>query len=540
MKKAEKKLKKLEENEKRINNKVNAIIFPSFVDKEKETGKEYIKLKNINKIYDNNTQAVFDFNINIEEKEFIVFVGPSGCGKSTTLRMICGLEEISNGGLFIDGRFANELAPKDRDVAMVFQSYALYPHMSVYDNMAFSLKIRKKEVPVLDKEGNQVLDINHKAVNIVKHRINELKSIKQEDDAALKTLEVQKAEYNEKTYEELVSYYNERNDLVDKELAKKEKALAELETTKSPKFKLAHYTREEIDQRIKDVSKILQIEPFLTRKPKALSGGQRQRVALGRAIVRDAKVFLMDEPLSNLDAKLRVAMRSEIVALHRKIEATTIYVTHDQTEAMTMADRIVVMKDGVVQQIGSPKNIFSLPSNLFVATFIGSPSMNIIDATFTKDGIKINDDVQIELNKKNDTTSFYKNELKRFEELKTNLETALLDKNDKNSLIYTRALEKVEGLIKTFESRKNNYPIKLGIRPEHIQILEKGKGDANVEVEIVEMLGSELYIHAHIGENPIVIRSVSGREINTGDRIEIKFNIADTHYFDVDTEQAIR
>ena len=220
-----------------------------------------VRLESINKIYDNNVQAVFDFNLDIKDKEFIVFVGPSGCGKSTTLRMIAGLEDITSGTLYIDDKRMNDVEPKNRDIAMVFQSYALYPHMSVYDNMAFGLKIKK--IP-----------------------------------------------------------------------------------------------KEEIDKRVRDAAKILEIDQYLKRKPKALSGGQRQRVALGRAIVRNAKLFLMDEPLSNLDAKLRVQMRSEIIKLHERIGATTIYVTHDQTEAMTMADRIVVMKDGYVQQIGTPREIY--------------------------------------------------------------------------------------------------------------------------------------------------------------------------------------
>ncbi|PKM63717.1 MAG: sugar ABC transporter ATP-binding protein, partial [Firmicutes bacterium HGW-Firmicutes-20] len=247
-----------------------------------------LQLKDIQKIYDNNVQAVFDFNLEIEDKEFIVLVGPSGCGKSTTLRMIAGLEEITSGELYIDGRLVNNVAPKDRDIAMVFQSYALYPHMTVYDNMAFGLKLRKMP-------------------------------------------------------------------------------------------------KDEIEQRVREAAKILEIEQYLDRKPKALSGGQRQRVALGRAIVRNAKVFLMDEPLSNLDAKLRVQMRSEIIKLHERLDATTVYVTHDQTEAMTMASRIVVMKDGYIQQIGAPRDVYNHPVNMFVANFIGAPAMNFIHGLY-RDG----------------------------------------------------------------------------------------------------------------------------------------------------------
>src|SRR5690625_1074815 len=240
-----------------------------------------LQLNQIQKVYDKNVLAVDDFNLHIQDKEFIVFVGPSGCGKSTTLRMIAGLEEITNGELYIDDIKMNDVAPKDRDIAMVFQNYALYPHMNVYDNMAFGLKLRK-------------------------------------------------------------------------------------------------FKKDEIKARVDNAAKILGLEAYLDRKPKALSGGQRQRVALGRAIVRDAKVFLMDEPLSNLDAKLRVQMRAEIQKLHQRLQTTTIYVTHDQTEAMTMATRLVVMKDGLIQQVGKPKEVYDYPDNVFVGGFIGSPAMNFL------------------------------------------------------------------------------------------------------------------------------------------------------------------
>ena len=252
-----------------------------------------IQLNSIHKKYDNAANySVTDFNLHIQDREFIVFVGPSGCGKSTTLRMIAGLEDISEGELIIGDTVMNDVAPKDRDIAMVFQNYALYPHMTVFDNMAFGLKLRK-------------------------------------------------------------------------------------------------YSKDEIKKRVDNAADILGLTEYLDRKPAALSGGQRQRVALGRAIVRDAKVFLMDEPLSNLDAKLRVAMRAEIAKLHRRLNTTTIYVTHDQTEAMTMADRIVIMKDGFVQQIGSPKEVYDTPVNVFVAGFIGSPAMNFFNVTL-QDGVITN------------------------------------------------------------------------------------------------------------------------------------------------------
>ena len=251
-----------------------------------------LSLKNIFKIYDNGFEAVKDFNLEVEDKEFIIFVGPSGCGKSTTLRMIAGLEDISSGEFRIDGKLMNDVEPKDRDIAMVFQNYALYPHMTVFDNMAFALKLRK--VP-----------------------------------------------------------------------------------------------KDEIKAKVEEAARILDLEKLLDRKPKALSGGQRQRVAMGRAIVRNPKVFLMDEPLSNLDAKLRVQMRSEIASLHNRLKATIIYVTHDQTEAMTLGTRIVVLKDGVIMQVDSPQKLYNEPNNLFVAGFIGSPQMNFIDALVKVDGDKV-------------------------------------------------------------------------------------------------------------------------------------------------------
>ena len=262
-----------------------------------------IQLKNVFKRYDNGFEAVKDFNLDIQDKEFIIFVGPSGCGKSTTLRMVAGLEEITDGELLIDGKLMNYVEPKDRDIAMVFQNYALYPHMSVYENMAFSLKLKK-----------------------------------------------------------------------------------------TPK--------EEIDQKVKEAAKILDLDELLDRKPAQLSGGQRQRVAMGRAIVRNPKVFLMDEPLSNLDAKLRVQMRTEISKLHQRLGNTIIYVTHDQTEAMTLGTRIVVMNHGVIQQVDTPVNLYEHPINIFVATFLGSPQMNIFNAHLKDDKIYLSDETYLELTEK--------------------------------------------------------------------------------------------------------------------------------------------
>ena len=324
-----------------------------------------VLLKGIKKVYDNNVTAVHDVNLHIKDKEFIVLVGPSGCGKSTTLRMVAGLEDISGGELYIDGKLVNDVAPKDRDIAMVFQSYALYPHMSVYDNMAFALKLKK-----------------------------------------------------------------------------------------APK--------DEIDKKVREVAEILDIAQYLNRKPKALSGGQRQRVAIGRAMVRDPKVFLMDEPLSNLDAKLRNQMRAEIIKLRSRINTTFMYVTHDQTEAMTLADRIVIMKDGYVNQIGTPQELFNKPVNLFVAGFIGMPVMNFFDGC----------ELVLENGKYAAVIRGVKYELDEFQQ------KALKARNQKPCNIV------------------------CGIRPQHITV---GKGELSATVEVSELLGSEYNIHARSGNDEVVM-----------------------------------
>ena len=359
-----------------------------------------VSLRNINKIYDNKVQAVFDFNLDVEDQEFIVFVGPSGCGKSTTLRMIAGLEEITSGELVIDGKTMNDVMPKDRDIAMVFQSYALYPHMSVYDNMAFGLKLKKMP-------------------------------------------------------------------------------------------------KEEIDKRVKEAAKILEIEEYLKRKPKALSGGQRQRVALGRAIVRNAKVFLMDEPLSNLDAKLRVQMRSEIIKLHEKLGATTIYVTHDQTEAMTMASRIVVMKDGYIQQIGTPKEIYNHPVNMFVASFVGSPAMNFIPGKIEKGAF---------------CTGNYRVQL---------------------PMMYAKALQEAEGRDVVF-----------GIRPEDLHcegiVAETYPSSSfDFEVDVCELLGHELILHGALEGCPLVAKVSARTEADPHSHLSMAMDLSKIHLFDQATEKAI-
>ena len=355
----------------------------------------YVSLRHIDKIYDNKVQAVFDFNLDIQKQEFIVLVGPSGCGKSTTLRMIAGLEEISNGELYIDHVLSNDLAPKNRNIAMVFQNYALYPHMTVYDNLAFGLK-------------------------------------------------------------------------------------------------MTHVPKDEIVERVLNAAKILGLEELLDRKPKALSGGQRQRVALGRAIVRNAKVFLMDEPLSNLDAKLRVQMRAEIIKLHDELKATTIYVTHDQTEAMTMASRIVVMNKGYIQQIGTPIEVYNKPANTFVASFIGAPAMNLLNVTY-KDGV--------------------------------------ITFSDGNTLTLPKHYLEEKDLPEEFI---------LGIRPENIKTTFKEDNDSYpVEIQVAELLGREYYVHTLFGGIDLVSNTEVNEKLSMHDKCFIKIDKEKLHFFNKDTQMRI-
>ena len=365
-----------------------------------------LSLRHIYKIYSGDVTAVKDFNLEIQDKEFIVFVGPSGCGKSTTLRMIAGLEDISKGELYIGDRLVNDVEPKERDIAMVFQNYALYPHMTVYDNMAFALKLRK-----------------------------------------------------------------------------------------TPK--------EEIDKKVRDAAKKLDIEHLLDRKPKALSGGQRQRVALGRAIVREPKVFLMDEPLSNLDAKLRVQMRTVISKLYQDLQTTFIYVTHDQVEALTMGTRIVVMKDGIVQQVDTPLNIYNTPNNLFVAGFIGSPQMNLMN------GLAIEEDGKVYC---------------KFE-------------NNKVLLPAEKAkVLKDKGYI--------NKEVVFGIRPEHLsdsEELVKASVDNTVsgDVEVVERMGAESFIYFKSGNSSMTAKVEGSTKFEPKDSIKLHVQIDKIHVFDKESELRI-
>ena len=365
-----------------------------------------LSLRHIYKKYPGGVTAVSDFNLEIKDKEFLIFVGPSGCGKSTTLRMIAGLEEITEGELFIDDRLVNDVAPKDRDIAMVFQNYALYPHMTVFENMAFGLKLRK-----------------------------------------------------------------------------------------TPK--------EEIKRRVEEAARILDIAHLLDRKPKALSGGQKQRVALGRAIVRYPKVFLLDEPLSNLDAKLRAQMRTELTKIHKKVGTTFIYVTHDQVEAMTMASRIVVMKDGIIQQVDTPQNLYDSPCNVFVAGFIGTPQMNFINGTLQKKG----DDVFF---------NFGENSVKLPAEKASN--PAINDYIGKEVIAGLR-------------------PECVHDEPMYLSSLSESVIDTNVEV--TELMGAEIYLYLITGEQKLIARVSSRSRARAGDTIKVALDVSRIHLFDKDTERAI-
>ncbi len=364
-----------------------------------------VVLKGITKVYDSGVPVVNNVDIRVSDKEFVVLVGPSGCGKSTTLRMIAGLEEITSGELFIDGKKVNDIPPKNRDIAMVFQNYALYPHMSVYENMAFGLKLRK-------------------------------------------------------------------------------------------------YDKAEIKDRVNEAAKILDLESYLERKPRALSGGQRQRVAVGRAIVRKPKVFLFDEPLSNLDAKLRVQMRTEISKLHKKLDATMIYVTHDQTEAMTMGDRIVVMKDGIVQQIDTPMKLYDKPVNKFVAGFIGSPAMNFIKGKILTDKISkfVSDGSSLSL----DIPASQSDKLKAYQ----------------NKSVY------------------------LGIRPESISDSSESFNaneisKVEVKIDVVEPMGNEVFLYFQIDNEQFICRKTT-HDLPTPESLKkLYFNLSKLQFFDVQTEQAI-
>ncbi len=515
----------------------------------------FISLQHVNKIYGNHVQAVYDFNLEIKKHEFIVFVGPSGCGKSTTLRMIAGLEDITAGDLYIDGVYANDLEPKNRDIAMVFQSYALYPHMTVAGNMSFGLKIRKIPTLMKDENGEPLKAIDN-------HQIKELS----------------------KEYKNLLEFKKEcekdepqRIEQIDKDLKELSDKIEYLKVTPVDVYKDKHLTKEEIEKRVLNAANILEISEYLDRKPKALSGGQCQRVALGRAIVRNAKVFLMDEPLSNLDAKLRVQMRSEIVKLHNQLNATTIYVTHDQTEAMTMATRIVVMKKGYIQQIGTPIEIYNHPANLFVATFIGSPAMNLFKTKVTKNNICFDDGFKVELTKeqKANVKKFYESELISYKQEAKELLEHFKERNElleKISVLEkANKTEKVENEIKTLKEQiehvsstnerlnfLNNaiskyelylkddvYDVTFGIRPEDIYeegrvfTQEKTSEVINGKVNVAELLGHEYFVHVDFNNKDLIAKIQAKRLIDVNEQIKFVIDLSRAHIFDTVSTKVI-
>ena len=382
-------------------------VYPNTEKKKKvKKGEEPQEKKSNLQITDEGVVAVQQFSLEIADKEFIVLVGPSGCGKSTTLRMIAGLEDITSGELWIGDKLMNDVEPKDRDIAMVFQNYALYPHMTVYENMAFSLKLKK--VP-----------------------------------------------------------------------------------------------KDEIDRKVRQAAEILDITQYLDRKPKALSGGQRQRVALGRAMVRNPAVFLLDEPLSNLDAKLRTSMRTEIIKLHKKLATTFIYVTHDQTEAMTMGDRIVVMKDGIIQQVDTPQNLYDMPCNMFVAGFIGSPQMNFLDGTLIKKGELYGIDLG-------------------------------------GDVIPLPKEKTADGKLDAYVGKK----VKMGIRPEDIDdepefMAKHTDCQLEAQVEVSEMMGAEIYLYLEYKGNKMTARVAPTSKARNGDTVRVAFDPHKVHLFDIETEQTI-
>ncbi|MCR4562049.1 MAG: ATP-binding cassette domain-containing protein [Bacilli bacterium] len=415
-----------------------------------------LKLRNVCKIYPNGALAVDNFNMDIADKEFIVFVGPSGCGKSTTLRMIAGLEEISSGECYIGTRLVNDLEPKERDIAMVFQNYALYPHMTVFKNMAFGLKIGKTKKEKRDENGEIVKDENGEIVY---------------------------------------------------EVVTDRKGNPKFDKFGKPVYKMRKYTKQEIHDKVYEAAEILGITEFLDRKPKAMSGGQRQRVAIGRAIVRKPKVFLMDEPLSNLDAKLRNSMRSEILLLRKRINTTFIYVTHDQTEAMTLGDRIVIMRNGVIQQIGTPKQVFDDPANLFVAGFIGSPQMNFLPGTIAEE----------------------------------------------NGTYVVSTYGSVTKLSASYaELLKNNAvsdgEIVVGVRPEHFSLTcKKSENSIPARVSVYEMMGSEYYVHCILEDDrEVIVRTqVHGMDeklqkaIEESGEVHLSFVESVMHLFNKESEESL-
>ena len=446
--------------------------------------------------------AVKDFNMEINDGEFIVFVGPSGCGKSTTLRMIAGLEEISGGELYIDDQLVNDVDAKDRDIAMVFQSYALYPHLTAYDNIAFGLKMRKIPVPKLDKDGKQIEAIDVDTIKDINKKLTKLRkqyeSMKK--DIAKLTARLESDKHDKEQLEKEIAYYTENKELLEKRIRGAERALRFYEEIPVPINKYVHMSKQEIDEKVKWAAEILGIEELLDSKPAEMSGGQRQRIALGRAMVRGPKVFLLDEPLSNLDAKLRTAMRAEIVKLHKQLKTTFIYVTHDQIEAMTMGTRIVVMKLGVIQQIDTPTNLFDYPENKFVAGFIGTPQMNFFEVDIKRENENLN-------------VTFHDGQVMKLE----------------LSKLRTIQSEYLDGKV---------HSVYLGARGENMKVDDNG---IKAMLTIKEVLGNttQLFLRLKEKDNDFIVSVPERNDLMSGDTVNISFNEKFVHLFDKETELSI-
>lgn len=577
----------------------------------------FLSLQHLVKVYPNGEKAVYDFNLDIAKKEFIVIVGPSGCGKSTTLRMIAGLEDISDGDIYLNGELLNYKPSSERKMAIVFQSYALYPQMNVYKNIAFPLTINKYPMPVVnsalraEKEINGILQVVPfmKFVGVLYNVCGTKRknSEKSEDLATVFGISLDAAKilykafvpFSGKSLAYLQSNEQEICEAITKELTPmvaeaKERSSGvsydedfnEFDENGNIKTEYRKYTPYEIKTRVYETAEKLDLTPYLDKLPKELSGGQMQRVALGRAIIKKVPVFMMDEPLSNLDAKLRLTMRSEIVKLHNSIDATTIYVTHDQTEAMTMATRIVVMSRGFVQQIGSPEEVYNNPVNIFVAKFIGSPTMNVFNVEYDRKGNAfVNGGLNIPAASKfgevhdefySKSVNVYKTLADNFDEkarefiLKTLSVTGEYSENKKQKIKKKGLINKIKGLIEKAKNKNEsvdflkferevcvtkltelekclseNHQVILGIRPERLRLEKKevGKKYENcltIKPTVCELLGGEYNVHFTFCGKDMVGQIDAKDKITTADEIIVRFSANDIYVFDPVTGNAIK
>lgn len=570
----------------------------------------FLSLQNLKKVYPNGEKAVYSFNLDINKNEFIVIVGPSGCGKSTTLRMLAGLEDITSGDIFMEGELINYKQCKDRRMAIVFQSYALYPQMNVYQNIAFPLTINKYPMPVIDKiltadrEIRKILngvpyDKYIEALNNVcsekgktEAKIEEIANIFGITQEAAKLLHQFFIPYKRCAPEELkgveTAFRSDVTNKLDAIVAEEKKKIAEkgimldedfhvLDENGAVRFENRSYTPYEIKTRVYETAAKLDLTPYLDKLPKELSGGQMQRVALGRAIVKNVPVFLMDEPLSNLDAKLRLTMRSEIVKLHNRINATTVYVTHDQTEAMTMATRIVVMSKGFVQQIGTPEEIYNHPVNLFVAKFIGSPAMNIFDVTLDRAGLSVNsEDLKLPIDQTfvDKLDAFYRKKEEELSKMCASFDEDAADNIMKLLSVTGEHIEmrkKKKSFWTNFKFKRNkpleedkwapvrkvceqkldeikNLPkdvkLYMGIRPERLklEVYDPSKTyDDGIIVKptVCELLGGEYSVHFDYCGKDMVGQISAEHLVTTNDKIVVRFLTKDAYLFDPITGETL-